>query len=433
MTHQARTTLVQSDGPQGEDSRPGRDRDHDDVTRAELQRKLDLLGLLHGFFEEILSSETVETTCRRSVETAAQLMGCGRVSMLLADAKTHSLQFAHAVGIDESLWHDRHVPLSSPVVGRVMATGRELVVNGQTAWPRQSRYQSAAFMSVPLVRGGPNDGDPVLGVINVTDRADGRDYEPQDVLALRQLARAAAFAIDAVRTRKRLDATRDSVIFSLAKLSEHRHPSTGRHLERVRELSLLLARHLASDPRLSERIDEQFLADLGRAAPLHDVGKVAIPDCILLKPGKLTDEEFAVIQGHTTIGSATLESVISAGHDDSFLRMAAHIAHSHHERYDGTGYPCGLSGDQIPLSARIVCLADSYDAIRTAREYKPARTHREAVREMLLGSGGQFDPIVVQAFCAVEDQFERIYNNLMEQRSLSGSDPDALLALATDA
>jgi len=382
-------------------------------------------SLLHRFYEQILTGESVDVTCRQAVETAAALLDSRRVSLLLTDRRTGALRFAHAVGMDRSIWENRQVPFSSRVAGRVIATRRELVVNRRTAWPRIDRYAAPQFVSVPLIRNDCAGREDVVGVLNVTERHDRSDYGPADVLALHQLARATAFAIDATSTRLKLESARDSIILSLARLSEYRHASTGKHLERVRELSLLLARYLVEDPRVTETIDSRFLTDLGRAAPLHDVGKIAIPDRILLKRGLLTPDEFAMIQEHTNIGAATLESVIAAGHDDSFLRMAVDIARGHHERYDGTGYPRRLSGEQIPLTARIVCLADSYDAIRTVREYKPARTHRKAACEILKGSGGQFDPILVQAFCRLEDQFERIYNSMMEQENPAPECPEA--------
>lgn len=382
--------------------------------RANLIRRMGAMEALHRFYEEIIAHDAVETTCQRSAEMAAEITDSQRVSVLLTDAERQSLQFAHAIGIDRYAWRRSRVPLSSPVAGRVLATGREIVVNRGTLWPSRGWYNHPQFVSMPLVcTNGPDCGS-VLGVLNVTERRVPGDYTPQDVLALRQLARAASFAIDTVRTRRKLDATRDSIIFSLARLSEYRHASTGKHLERVRELSLVLARRLMETGQDDGEIDGQFLTDLGRAAPLHDVGKVAIPDSILLKQAGLTDAEFATIQDHTRIGAATLQSVMAAGHDASFLKMAMDIAHCHHERYDGTGYPRALCGKQIPLSARIVCLTDSYDAIRMAREYKPARSHRDAVRELVNGSGTQFDPAIVRAFYVLRDQFERIYSNLFE-------------------
>lgn len=381
-----------------------------------LTREVSDMKELHGFFEEILAQDTVQTTCEHSVETARKMTASDRVSLLLVEPEKSSMRFAHAVGIDHFAWQDATVPLSSPVAGRAVATQREVVINESAPWRTAGDYQSRGFISMPLIcRNGPARGS-VLGVLNVTERRDRGPYQQQDVLALRQLARAAAFAIDAVRTRRNLDVTRDSIIFSLARLSEYRHASTGKHLERVQALSLLLARRLVDDPRVGQVIDAQFLADLGRASPLHDVGKVGIPDRILLKEGKLTPEEYEIIKDHTRIGATTLQSVMAAGQDASFLKMAMDIAHCHHERYDGTGYPRGLAGQQIPLSARIVCLADSYDAIRMPREYKPARSHTDAVGEMVAGAGTQYDPAVVDAFCALQDQFERVYSTMVERR-----------------
>lgn len=389
-------------------------------SHAAMTNRLVTMETLQQFYEQMLGNTGVEATCRRSAETAGVLMNSDRVSILLTEPDGQYLRFAHAIGMDEIAWRDRRVPLSSRVVGRVMATRREIVVGHCTLWPSQDRYHNRQFISLPLLRGESSQDGPPLGVLNVTERRDGRDYEPQDVLALHQLAQAAAHSIDAARMRRKLDTTRDSILFSLARLSEYRHKSTGRHLERVRELSLILADQLACDPRVAEPIDAKFISDLCRAAPLHDVGKVGIPDCILLKAGRLTPEEFTVIQNHTRIGAAALQSAVPADHDETFLKMAMDIAHGHHERYDGTGYPRGLAGDKIPLSARIVCLADCYDAIRSEREYKPARTHADASRELIQGSGTQFDPLVVEAFRQLEHQFEDIYNSQTE----ACSDPE---------
>ena len=380
-----------------------------------LQHEAGAMSRLRRFYEEVLTDESIERACRRTVETAAELMNSERVSLLLFDAQRQSLRFVWAVGIEEQIWRDQEVPLSSPIAGRVYATQRELVVNraSKGLWTA-GRYETPWFVSVPMVCTPLRTRGGAFGVLNITERLQGCDYRPEEVQVLRQLAQTAAFALDAIRTRRKLDETRDSIIFSMAKLSEYRHNSTGQHLERVQALSILLARHLARDPRIEEAIDEQFITDLGRAAPLHDVGKVAIPDRILLKEGKLTQEEFRLIQDHTRIGAQTLRSVIARGHDASFLKMAMDIAHYHHERYDGGGYPAGLAGSSIPLAARIVCVADSYDAIRTRREYKPARSHEEAARELLKAAHAQFDPHIVQAFCALDDQFRRTYDEMAE-------------------
>jgi putative two-component system response regulator len=166
----------------------------------------------------------------------------------------------------------------------------------------------------------------------------------------------------------------------------------------------MLARELAARGPYVERIDAAFLANLYRAAPLHDVGKVGIHDAVLLKPGRLTPEEMEHIKQHVVVGARTLESArdLSGG---AFLTMAAEIARYHHEWFDGRGYCAGLCGEEIPLSARIVALADCYDAITSRRHYKPPHDP-DAAREMILGeSGTHFDPAVVEAFLACFDAF----------------------------
>jgi putative two-component system response regulator len=284
------------------------------------------------------------------------------------------------------------------------------------------------FASLPLICEPLTSGDGPIGVLNVTDRAGGGEYTTEEIHVLRQFSRTAALALHSMLTRQKLDLTRDSIIFSLARLSEYRHRETGRHLERVRELSILLARQLAGDPAIGERIDEQYITDLGRAAPLHDIGKVAIPDAILLKPGRLSPEEFEAIKRHTVIGAAALRSVISGGHEAGFLQMAMDIARSHHERYDGRGYPDGLAGEAIPLSARIVCLADAYDAMRMKRDYKAAQTHARARREITAGAGGQFDPRIVEAFLALDEQFRQVCDRYAEGEAPCWAEADLAMA-----
>ena len=166
--------------------------------------------------------------------------------------------------------------------------------------------------------------------------------------------------------------TRNVTVFALAKLAESRDPETGEHLERMRSYSQILAEELADRGPYADQIDETFLAHLHMSSPLHDIGKVGIPDVILLKPGRLSASEFKIMQRHTTIGADALRE--AAGHTKSggFLQMAVEIALAHHERFNGSGYPNGLSGTDIPLAARIVALADVYDALTSVRVYKAA-------------------------------------------------------------
>lgn len=202
--------------------------------------------------------------------------------------------------------------------------------------------------------------------------------------------------------------TRDEALVAMAKLAESRDRCTGRHVERVRLYARELAQAMWEMGFYFGQIDSNFVDLIYRTAALHDLGKVTIPDAILSKPGKLTACEYEIMKQHTRIGADTLASVMNQPSPCRFLRMGQEIALSHHERWDGRGYPNGLSGADIPLSARIVALADVYDALTSARSYKPAFSHAQAVQIIIDASGSQFDPLVVEAFAAVEKTFDRI-------------------------
>ena len=199
--------------------------------------------------------------------------------------------------------------------------------------------------------------------------------------------------------------TRNAVIFGLAKLAESRDNDTGEHLERIRIYVTLLAQDLSSQYPI---LDEDFVHNLGLASSLHDIGKVGIPDSILLKPGRLTPEERGVMELHTLIGGECLDAIQERLGNNEFMEIARQVTYSHHERWDGTGYPHKLAGNDIPLIARIVSVADVYDALTSKRPYKRAMSHTESRAIICSGSGTQFDPEVVAAFLRHEDEFERI-------------------------
>jgi len=208
--------------------------------------------------------------------------------------------------------------------------------------------------------------------------------------------------------RERIEQTiavQDVAVFTLAKVAESRDNETGEHIERMREYSQLLAQELSRNGTYVNEIDEVFLADLYRSTPLHDIGKVGIPDSILLKPGQLTREEFEVMKRHTVIGSDILHQAATQLSGGGFLTMAATIAQFHHERWDGTGYPTGLAKDRIPLPARIASVADVYDALTSKRPYKEAWSPSRAKQTIDEAAGTQFDPVVVAAF---DHRFEDI-------------------------
>jgi len=204
-----------------------------------------------------------------------------------------------------------------------------------------------------------------------------------------------------------------ALTFSLARLADSRDPETGGHLFRVREYCTLLAELLRDHPSFASQITDEFVQDIYLVAPLHDIGKVAIPDGILLKPGRLTDAEFQIMSTHTTLGAQAVDTVLELC-DFELFRMAKRVILCHHERYDGKGYPRGLQGDEIPLEARIMTLADIYDALLSERVYKPAFSYADAKREIRTFAGSRFDPQIVEVMLAHMEKFEAVHQKFRE-------------------
>ncbi|TFG36726.1 MAG: response regulator [Nitrospirales bacterium] len=202
--------------------------------------------------------------------------------------------------------------------------------------------------------------------------------------------------------------SRDVVIFSLAKLAESRDPETGNHLERIRFYSKELAEAIGRSDSTQE-IDRLFIDNIFLTSPLHDIGKVGIPDAILLKPGKFNNEEFDIMKTHSRIGFETINEAYKKYPKAEYLKMSAEIALSHHEKFNGAGYPDGLSGNDIPLAARIVALSDVYDALVNKRVYKDRFTHDMAKSIIIKDKGTHFDPMVVDAFLSREERFIEIF------------------------
>jgi putative two-component system response regulator len=229
----------------------------------------------------------------------------------------------------------------------------------------------------------------------------------------------------AKRTSEVVD-TSDVAVFALAKLADSRDPETGEHLERMRDYSLILAEYLGRSGPYAELIDRRFLDNLYRSSPLHDIGKVGIPDSVLLKPGRLTSDEFEVMKRHAAIGAETLDAAVNAHASASFLRFARDIAWTHHERFNGSGYPRHLKGEEIPLCGRIAAVADVYDALTSKRVYKSAFSHEKARTIVVEGRGTDFDPDIVDAFLAHESTFIDI-----QRRFNCGEEPALFPSLST--
>lgn len=211
---------------------------------------------------------------------------------------------------------------------------------------------------------------------------------------------------------------RNALVLALAKLVEHRHTETGAHLARVQRYCRCLAEATAALPAFAGQIDPAFIEMLECCAPLHDIGKLSLPDSILLKPGRLEPDERILMQSHTITGAEILSEVARQhGSAMAFLRMAIDIARHHHERWDGTGYPDRLAGNAIPLSARLVAICDVYDALRSCRVYKPSLAHKATLQVMYGTAPGQFDPAILHAFENCAPQFDRIYHDVTSCRS----------------
>lgn len=222
--------------------------------------------------------------------------------------------------------------------------------------------------------------------------------------------------------------SRDVLLFTLAKLTESRDNETGLHLERMREYGRVLTEELSTWDEFKDEVDGDYVQMMYLTLPLHDIGKVGVPDSILLKPGKLTPEEFEIMKTHATIGGDTLAAAVEVNPNAKYLQIARDIAYHHHEKWNGTGYPFGLAGEDIPLCGRISALADVYDALTSKRVYKDKFSDDKAKSIILEGSGQHFDPRVVEAFLANEDRFLEISRQL--DSSLANESNSALVPAA---
>lgn len=237
-------------------------------------------------------------------------------------------------------------------------------------------------------------------------------------LVIRDISVTKAMEMQLHDSDRLIDTSRQAAIFGLARLAECRDDDTGAHLNRIRLYTGILIHELAEMPEYSDGITESFIEGLLRSSVLHDIGKVGIPDAILLKPGRLTDEEFVEMKRHCQYGSEILAGAETEEAGISFLKLAQEIARHHHERWNGKGYPDGLAGEDIPFAARVVSLADVYDALTSTRVYKAAYTHEEAKDLIIKERGEQFDPAIVDAFLRREFDFKesRMHNLLQHSK-----------------
>ncbi len=270
-------------------------------------------------------------------------------------------------------------------------------------------FQAGGYVYVIILTAHDDSEAVVKGLSVGADDFITKPYNTTE-LCLRVRAGARILAVE----------TRNAAIFAMAKLVESRDPRTGGHLERIQYYCLVLAEWLARHGALPYRKDRDYRRMIYLTSALHDIGKIGVPDAVLLKPSDYSEREFELMKRHTTFGAEALESALAKSPDAAFLRMGKDIAATHHERFDGSGYPRGLRGDEIPLCGRIVALADVYDALTSTRVYKEALPHEIAKSMIEQEAGSHFDPEVVRAFLANEDIFRDMAERFVDEAAVEG-------------
>ncbi|UCD29090.1 MAG: HD domain-containing protein [Planctomycetota bacterium] len=372
---------------------------------------------LHQFVSELNGLDSLVDVADLVVKTTAQMLQSRRVSLMLPDAQQKNLTIVSSVGISPNIVQRTSVPVGKPISGLVYSNAKCIVINdvGQMPFNNENHYDTECFASIPLMSMAIDSHHGPIGVLNVTERIDKQGYDEVDIAILTAITESAAVALmNQIRLRER-DEARDAVILALAKLAEHRDPETGAHLERVQSYCRLLSETLGQMPKYAFLIDDEFIDAIVRSSPLHDIGKVGVPDQILLKKGSLTEQEYEIMRRHVTIGGDTIKALIEQGRTQGFLKMGMDIAYNHHEKYDGSGYPAGLAGDGIPLPAQILAVADVYDALTSRRPYKLGYGHEAAAAFIREQSGSRFNPDLVEAFVSCQDELKKLSLELSDE------------------
>ncbi|MEK6676037.1 MAG: HD domain-containing phosphohydrolase [Planctomycetota bacterium] len=376
---------------------------------AEVRAKTKHLETLYEFMRDLHQADTMDKILDLVINGVVRVTGAERVSLFLKDQLGQSLVCRRAVGIDPAIAASIRLEASDGITGQVFRSRTTLAAK---AYSRDSKgngaYHQQAFLSTPIVTTSLETPDGTIGVLNVTNKPDDAPFSDEEIECVRSMTDAAAIAFDNAIRRERLSQSVRVLLQTVGQLAEYRDEETNQHLARVSLMSRILALELQRNSDYAPQITDEFIDHLVQAAPMHDIGKVGIPDDILTKPGKLTDEEFQIMKTHTDIGRRVLSRAVDPTSPNPLLQMCIDIAYSHHERFDGKGYPRRIAGLAIPLSARIIALVDAYDAITSHRRYKKASSHETACGIIETDAGKHFDPIIVETFLRCRDQFDEI-------------------------
>jgi response regulator RpfG family c-di-GMP phosphodiesterase len=397
------------------------------LLKARLQQANQELNKLNGQLEALVAQKTRALQLQyRYVANMTQMSNSQAIIAALTDA------VAELTGVsDMTLWLspqlDGQFACHFPADHELPAFACENYPDGvvadtlrnKTRWLRDASAEAPNAFDHSLFKGQPLICQPlhgkqgVLGLLNLA--GDNINLENGALEALTGMADVTATALQSHWHREAFDDAQDAIITALAKLSEYRDPETGSHLLRLKKYCALICGFLAETDKYRDIVTPAFTLDLVRSSPLHDIGKVGIPDAILKKPGRLTPDEFEIMKTHAQIGGDTLRTVYEQYPSQSFIQCGMDVAYGHHEKWNGSGYPSGIQGEAIPLSAQILALVDVYDALTCRRVYKPPFPREQAKAMIAEGSGTHFSPDIVAAFLNNEAEFHRIAEQLADQ------------------
>ena len=347
-------------------------------------------------------------------DTARRLIGADGVTFVLRDGDRCRYADEDAIS---PLWKGQSFPAETCISGWAMINRQTVVIEDIYADDRipHAAYRPTFVRSLAMVPVRPEDPVAAIGAywsVRATPA-------PAAIATLERIANGAAIALANVALYKELRAARedaerakDAIVLAMGSLAEVRDNETGNHIFRTQHYVRALAE--AARSRFPDALTDETIDILFRSAPLHDIGKVGIPDKILLKPGKLSAKEMAIMRTHPEIGRRAIMAARRHLGDSLFLEIAEDIAYTHHERWDGTGYPRQLAGDAIPLVGRLMAVADVYDALVSRRVYKQPIPHEEAVTAILAERGKHFDPVLVDVFATVAETFDEIHRRFQD-------------------
>jgi HD-GYP domain-containing protein (c-di-GMP phosphodiesterase class II) len=351
---------------------------------------------LQAFNARLVCMTVDETSYQEVVNGVWKVMGCDFCALFLKDDQNQALRLAASVGYTD-LDPDLSISFSDTSSMHVQAFGEEYLVHVDDLTeqfgikPLSAELRSSLVMPI-IANSGP------VGVFDFGSREEGV-FTPGEVSMCSMLVDQMSYSLENIRLVNELSRSRDAVIRGMALLAEIRDTHIGGHLNRICAYAKYLADQLHGRHGYPE-VNQSFVDTIARAAALHDVGKVGIPDSILLKPGKLTGPEFEVMKSHTGMGAELLEGLMKDYGEYSMIAMGAEMALSHHEWWNGNGYPNQISGRDIPLSGRILAICDVYDALTSQRIYKDAWSREKTIATIKEASGTQFDPTLVEVFLA---------------------------------